>query len=293
MNQFIPYFEARSIPFSVVNDVIFFKNGYLTQSFCAANQTSFLPKPEIDLLLKAQKTYLFRAATGFENPDGNSGGNSDYYTVIAKKNIDVQLLKSDKRRKFNKANNIFEVRRIEPSRILGSDGVAVTQAALQRYGKTDFGAAELKKRVRTDENFGEIVHYWGVFEQEKLVAYCWNHIFGNTEANYSTIRFLPSAFKNYVAYALFYKMNQFYLEQNGFEYVNDGFRSLTQHSDIQQFLVRELGFEYAPTRLVFGCNRWLGIGLGLVSPFSKMIKNEKFQAVRLAQSIAKNQTAQK
>ena len=60
--------------------------------------------------------------------------------------------------------------------------------------------------VKTDWEF------FGVYYKEKLVAYCMCNIKDDT-CNYSTIKFHPEYLKYYSSYALFYTMNQYYLDE--------------------------------------------------------------------------------
>jgi hypothetical protein len=213
----------------------------------------------------------------------------NYYATIATQTIDYKLLKSNEKRKFNKALNIYTVQRISPTRILAPDGIQVTHQAAQRY-KLDLEIEKMKIMLSIDEKFDDVVHYWGVFDANKtLVAYCWNYIFGTTEANYNTIRFSPLAFKNYVSYALFYTMNDYYINKNQFEYVNDGYKTLTQHSGIQDFLIHNMGFVPAPTQLVLHTYPALNCALKILKPCANIIKNDSLKALIRAQNIVNMQ----
>lgn len=82
-----------------------------------------------------------------------------------------------------------------------------------------------------------------------MIAFAQNIIYEKTEADYTLIKLHPAYLKYYPAYALIYKMNEYYLAQQGFQYVNDGFRSILHETGIQDFLIKKFGFEKAPTGL--------------------------------------------
>lgn len=84
---------------------------------------------------------------------------------------------------------------------------------------------------------------------EKLIAYSQNYIYAPTEANYSTIKFHPDFLKLYPSYALIYKMNEFYLKNKRFGYVNDGWRSIFHQSNMQSFLEKKFSFKKAYSNL--------------------------------------------
>ena len=85
-------------------------------------------------------------------------------------------------------------------------------------------------------DFEDIIHYWGVFHDNNLIAYSENLSFDDIEVAYSTIKFHPNFLKLYPSYALIYKMNEFYLKNKRFRYVNDGWRIIFHQSNIQSFL---------------------------------------------------------
>ena len=53
----------------------------------------------------------------------------------------------------------------------------------------------------------------------------------------------------YISYGLFHVLNQYYLREQSFDYVNDGFRSVLHNTGIQKFLVEAFAFEHAYTNL--------------------------------------------
>ena len=82
-----------------------------------------------------------------------------------------------------------------------------------------------------------------------MVGYARNCLYGNTEVGYSMMSFNPECFQYYSAYALIYRMNEYYLREKGVDYVNDGFRTLLHSTELQQMLITKFGFEKAHTHL--------------------------------------------
>jgi hypothetical protein len=66
---------------------------------------------------------------------------------------------------------------------------------------------------------------------------------------YSAVTFHPAYFKKNISYALFHHMNRYYLSDQRFAYVNDGFRSILHETQVQEFLVHNFNFEKAYTPL--------------------------------------------
>jgi hypothetical protein len=84
--------------------------------------------------------------------------------------------------------------------------------------------------------------FWGVVYKNSLIAYsiCLSkgkHVNLVTwKVDYERHNML------YPSYGLVYKMYECYLNQESVLYVNDGGRSLTQHSNVQNFLIDKFRF---------------------------------------------------
>ena len=90
--------------------------------------------------------------------------------------------------------------------------------------------------------------FWGVFFDGKLIGYSQNRIVKDY-CDYSTIKFHPKYLKYYPSYALFFSMNNYYLNEMKFQYVNDGARSISHETNIQEFLIQKFQFRKAYCKL--------------------------------------------
>jgi len=116
-------------------------------------------------------------------------------------------------------------------------------------------------------NFQDIIHYWVVYDSNsgKLIAYSQNYIYEKFECNYSVIKFDPNYLKLYSSYALIYTMNEYYLGNQKFLYVNDGFKSLLHETNIQNYLIEKFQFKKV----------YLDINIYLRPYISKLLKITK------------------
>ena len=90
--------------------------------------------------------------------------------------------------------------------------------------------------------------FWGVFFDGKLIGYSQNRIVKDY-CDYSTIKFHPKYLKYYPSYALFFSMNAYYLNEMKLKYVNDGARSISHETNIQEFLIQKFQFRKAYCKL--------------------------------------------
>jgi hypothetical protein len=66
-------------------------------------------------------------------------------------------------------------------------------------------------------------------------------------------------------------MNEYYLKECGLGYVNDGGRSITEHSNIQPFLMQKFNFRKAYCRISIVYKPWLAVMVKVLFPFRKWV----------------------
>ena len=125
--------------------------------------------------------------------------------------------------------------------------------------------------MMASEGFEDIVHHWGVLCDGRLAGFSTNYVFGTTEVAYSTLKFHPDHLRKYGSYALFHKMNEYYLGERRVAYVNDGFRSILHGSELQQFLEHNFSFEKAYTGIDAFYRQPYRMLLGATFPFRNLI----------------------
>ena len=200
---------------------------------------------------------MVRWTDGFNLTDDYKGteNNSEegWYSVICLKFKDLEEYSSSDRNKIKKGLKNCEVKRVEAD-FLGRNGFNVFISAFDRdkgVKRPSITEKEFRERFLQMRDFEDIVHFWGVFHNNTLIAYSENYIYEDIEAGYSTIKFHPDYLKLYASEALTYECNRYYLRDNKYQYVNDGFRSILHKTNYQDFLIRKFGFK--KLTLIFIC----------------------------------------
>lgn len=142
---------------------------------------------------------------------------------------------------------------------------------------------EFENRIKSSvEN-----EYWGVIDIEtnKLVAFCMNAV-TDESCEYRTMKAIPKYQKLYAYYGLIYDMNRYYLEERKVKYVNDGARSITNHSNIQPFLIDKFKFRKAYCHLSVKYKWWLKIVVKSIYPFRKMVSIRQVKALLYMEAMA-------
>jgi hypothetical protein len=245
--RFIDLFAKRGDAAIVVDEVIYRRYGTMVVPFGPAEARYSLSASESSDVMKRLGGMLVRTTGGFESPTDGAG----WYAVICRRFTDVgETASSNTRSKLRRALKNCTVRRLTAQE-LARWGHDVYVSAHDRYrgASAQMSPSTFQAHALATEGFEDIVHHWGVFCDGELAGYSSNYVLGTAEASYTTLKFHPAYLKRYTSYALFHEMNRYYLDNQGFTYVNDGFRSILHETDLQDFLERTFGFEKVYTSL--------------------------------------------
>jgi hypothetical protein len=222
---------------------------------------------EAKQVLSRLPAVLVRWTDGIDSNPANP-----WYSVVCDRLLQVKELPSgNTRSKVKRGLARCRVAKADASRI-AQEGYDVYAAAFGRYRN---GAApaisrdEFARGIEVDSRFPDIIEYFGVWIDEKLVAYSRNRLFDQICADYDVIKFAPDGLKSYSSYALIQSMNEHYLGERGFRMVNDGLRSLLHDTEFQQFLMHQFGFRAATHRLSVRYRPLIGLTIAALRPFAR------------------------
>ena len=206
---------------------------------------------------------------------------TDFWYVIKDSFGGMEEHTSNERRKIRRALNAFDYRLIDIA-VLRNQGYPIIKETFEDYKVKD---RPMTKAVFTDyldycsENR---FNYWGVFnkDNQELIGFCTVHVWDNScEYGISGIVTEYKRNSTYPYYGLYFKMNEYYLDEKKFDYVTDSARSITEHSNIQPFLEQNFKFRKAYCKLKIKYKWWFGAIVRLLLPFRKLIRNRNVRAV--------------
>lgn len=195
----------------------------------------------------------------------------------------MEELSSGMRKKIKKSLDKFEVKRIT-TKYLAENGYEVFRAAQLGYGLKD-GEFENEENWKRN-TLNTKLELWGVIckENGRLVAY--NEVQVNEfSCNFRVLKADPIYRKKYANYGLIYERSRHYLEERGLKYAISGFRSLTEHSNIQPFLIEKFKFRKAYCKANIVYKWWVGIAVRMLYPLRKIIRVAKLQALLRVEEI--------
>lgn len=227
-----------------------------------------LTKDDKIKLLDKSKAYFLRWISEWDTRE------SEFWYVIKDSFGGMEELSSNTRSKVRRGLKQCIVKKVSKE-IIANEGYDVYHHAFDNYN------TYIKPTNR--EIFKQNIlncstcEFWAVYtnDEDKMIAYSQNFIEDNS-VNYATIKFHPSYLKLYPSYALFYEMNHYYLEDKNFLYVNDGARSISHDTNIQNFLIQKFKFRKAYCRLNIVYRKDIAVMVKLLYPLKSIISKLNF-----------------
>lgn len=229
-------------------------------------------KVEVDELFKYFKSGCYvRWYSNFDKAESEK-----FYFVIKDGDFSMDTISSKTRNMVRRCISECAVQIVDYQQIARGGG-EVYLSECRRFDRKGFGGnvksfENWERGIRNAAERGE--EFWGVFYRDEVIAY-------GVAKSYDEIVDLVTwkcnyeKYKNfYPAYGLVYKMTEYYLQKNGVKYLNDGNRSFSEHSHVQDFLVNKFGYRKAFTELNVCFKWWLKLVIILIIPFEKCIKNK-------------------
>lgn len=184
---------------------------------------------------------------------------------------------SKMRNQLRRSQRQFEFRLIDRDYLV-AHGYEVFCQAAKSY-KVKLSVPTLKEFEESTRNAVEN-EFWGAFDRQshRLVAYAKNTKFDHS-CDYSTLKATPEALRQYVYYGLLHEMNRYYLQELSLDFVNDGARSITEHSNMQPFLIEKFHFRRAYCDLQLVYRPLIAATVKLLYPFRRIVPIRSVRAI--------------
>lgn len=289
IERFTKLFEELDYKFTIYKNTLWWIYSEMVQPFGPVKFDYSLSSEEAKYILNKLGGLLIRWTDGIEE-----NKTTEWYAVICDKFLDISELPSKNRNEIGRGLKNCKVEMVN-AEYIAKNGFEVFVSAFDRYKgarKPKISELEYRNNIMKTRCFDDILHYWGIFYKDKMIGYSTNYIFDNIEVNYFTIYFHPSYLKLYPSYALFYTMNKYYLQEEDFKYVNDGYRSVLHETEIQNFLQKKFFFKKAYIDLHVVYKPYIGIPLRVLKPFKYFLEkiDPRIGALYMQDSISRKCT---
>lgn len=218
--------------------------------------------------------------------DWDCAEQTNFWEIINDTPKKIEELPSKVRNQVRRCLRDCNIRMLSRQDIVDADGYTVYKKSFERYHDVTVAIAG-KKQWETGILKSSGFEFWGVFQKEtdRLIAWAMNSIKENA-VNYNTLKAIPEYMnKHYPYFGLLFEMNRYYLEKKGYRYVSDGFRSITEHSNIQPFLEKNFLFRKAYCKSAIYYKPWLAVCIKIAYHFRKFIPSKSIQNLLALEAI--------
>ena len=233
--------------------------------------------PENAKALLKKQGLMIRNTYDFDTKEETS------FWFIVKDNLeDISELPFSARRNIRRALRFYNIKKINVKEF-SEKALPIINSAQKSYkvkckitSKKEF-EAEVEQYKKDDNK-----EFWIVERKSdnEAVAIAVNTI-KKDSCEYDTMRCRAEALndRSYPYYGLIYEMNRHYLGERMLKYVNDGSRTITEHSLIQDFLIHNFKFRKAYCKLKIHYKWWLSVVIKALFPFRNIIPFRNIKAI--------------
>ena len=231
----------------------------------SANPPSIgIDKENMKLGLHLSKCYMARYTTDFD-----CGFETPWYYVIRDVPIDLAQLNSTNRYNINHGLKYFYIQKINNSMENVKELYRIYKKASERY--TNFTPINESDFIKSKINdFENNVYYGAYFKGENLLCGYTSVKEQENVANFNTMKLDQDYFKFGLSYVLVFSVTEIYLRQKKFKYIHNGGRSIRHDTEMQNFLIKRLGFRKAYANLCVEYKFTLGLLIKICYPFRKL-----------------------
>lgn len=222
---------------------------------------------QIKYLLKTSGAYFIRWISNFDCQN-----KTEFWYVIKDSSSQLDSLSQNTRHNVRRGLKRCIIEKI-PAEIVAKEGYESYIQAFNKY--------ETFIKPETKEEFEYNIlsktknprwEFWGIWNSDKkMIGYSINEIFEDS-CSYATTKFHPHYLKLYPSDSLFFTMNSYYINDRKMKYINDGPRSLSHKTNIQDYFINKFDFRRAYCRIHIYYSPKIKVLVNLFYPFSKIIR---------------------
>ena len=261
-------YNKHDISTQRLSDLVTWRLYKSTWIFLEESKEELLSSEEANALLK-KRGLMVRNTYDFDTKEETS-----FWFIVKDHLENISELPFSARRNIRRALRFYNIRKINVNEFF-EKALPIINSAQKSY--------KVKSKVTSKKEFDKEIEqykkddnkeFWIVERRSdnEAVAIAINTI-KEDSCEYDTMRCKAEALKDrtYPYYGLIYIMNNHYLGERKLRYVNDGSRTVTEHSSIQDFLIHNFKFRKAYCKLKIHYKCWLSVVIKLLFPFRNII----------------------
>ena len=211
------------------------------------------------------------------------------YWFIIKDSYNENDYPKKTRKYIQKANERF-IYKLIPRSLLSEQGYDIYEKAYSNYKIKDGFHLSKEVFLNNINNYSDDVDIWGAIDKEsgRLEAYSIckkGYSYCEFQTSKANPEFLP---KFYIMYGLYDARNRYYLEEKSYQYVVSSARSLSEHSNVQNFMIEKMLFRKAYCKIRIFYSPMFKILISTLYPFRKIIPYAPLRNVLKFEMLNKN-----
>ena len=239
-----------------------------TWIFLEESKEELLSSEEANALLK-ERGLMVRNTYDFDTKEETS-----FWFIVKDHLENISELTFSARRNIRRALRFYNIKKININEF-SEKALPIINSAQKSY--------KVKSKVTSKKEFDEEIEqyrednnkeFWIVERKtdNEAVAIAINTI-KEDSCEYDTMRCKPEALhdNSFPYHGLIYEMNRYYLGERMLKYINDGSRTVTEHSSFQDFLIHNFKFRKAYCKLKIHYKWWLSVVIKALFPFRNII----------------------
>ena len=232
------------------------------------------PHIEVDITglekkVKDENVFFARWTSNFDQVE-----KSEFWYVIQDTPLEINDYTSKIRNQIRRSLKKCNIKKVKKQEII-KFGYNSYYSAFQKYN-TYLSPLLEDEFISSLLLLGVEWEFWGVYDLNGLmIGYSQNKVIKDY-CDYSIMKFHPDYLKSRPSEALIYTMNQHYLNERNFSYVNDGARSISHETNIQSFLIKKFKFRKAYCKLNIIYSQKIKLLLSIIYPLKFLFALLKF-----------------
>lgn len=229
-----------------------------------------LTKKDTQHLLAVSGAYFLRWVSNWDCSES-----TEFWHVIKDGSSSLEELSGNTRHNVRRGMKRCQFTKVDIDVIL-EEGYAVYIKAFMYY--ETFIEPMTKEAFLTDILALQNQEEWDFWEarndEGQMIAYSINKVYHNMCA-YKTTKFDPDFQRLYTSEGLFYTMNSYYLNECGVKYIDDGSRSLSHQTAIQDYFIHKFKYRKAYCELHMEYTSKIKLVVNILFPFRRWIEKSE------------------
>lgn len=268
----INWFSKLQIPHTILDGVIWYLDENMVQPYVPFYKQLLVDQDKLNHLIRHFDAGLVRWTSKLQK---NSLEKHHWHVVVKQFQANLGDLPAVTRKNLETGRRFCTCQRIDPTYLVNHEHLLHSKTMadiLESKSSLGFDTENgLQKFLQLEQDFCDIIHYFGVFYESRLVGFTRCVVMSSCEVHISVMK-LDLAFELYkIMETLTWEILQYYIEEHGFTQVISGTRPQDPASNDQDVFIEKMGFQKLPLQLNVHFKNRLHSQISFMQPMKKIM----------------------